>query len=372
MNQLIWHGPFAGQSGYEVMTRAMLIELDKMGVCIALDESTTWNREKISLDEDVARRLQRMMNQKVQPGTPAIMHQRAQQRLLDRLPADCKRYIYTLFETDRLPEPWEKELQAVDGVFTFSNFNRDLWAQNSGLDKDRIHILPWGIEKEFKVDGLKANILNKKEFTFIANGDFTERKNFEVLLEAFTKEFKANEDVCLVLKTHYGGFGMQQRRRLVSRLKELSTSWVANPPKILFFGDKVTTPDIANLYRACDCLVLPSRGEGLGLPVLEAMACGLPIIATNWSSLSELGFQGHNLSYTLEQISSVDYIRKCPEALNHKWASVDVEELRKAMRHMFTNKEEAKAMGLANAETAKARTWHDAAVKILKVIGGEQ
>jgi glycosyltransferase involved in cell wall biosynthesis len=375
MNQLIWHGPFAGQSGYEVITRGMLLALDKLGVKIALDESSSWNRERIILDEDVEQRFQRMMQTKVQPNTIAIMHQRKQSQLTDRL-SGGKKFVYTLFETDRLPSPWLEELREMDGIFTFSNFNKEMWVKNSGFDASKIHVLPWGVEKEFTLEGPKAKLLNKKGFTFIGNGDFTERKNFEVLIEAYTKEFKANEDVCLILKTHYGGFTKQHRLRTLQRLKKLSTLWVENPPKILFFGEKVTVEDIANLYRACDCLVLPSRGEGLGLPVIEAMACGLPIIATNWSSLAELDFEGWKLSYELAQIDSVEYIRKCPEALNHKWASVDVDDLRRAMRKMFEDREDSKTKGLANAQKVAGRTWHDAAVELLKAVfkgeGGQQ
>ena len=372
MMQLIWHGPFAGQSGYEVITREILVELDKMGVQVALDESPSWNRERLNLEPDVIRRFERMLGTRVATGTPAIMHQRKQPHLMARLEPACKTYVYTLFETDRLPVPWESELKEMDGVFTFSNFNKDAWVKTSGLSEDKVHVLPWGTSKEFNTNGPRANILNKKGFTFMTNGDFTERKNFEVLVEAYTKEFKPNEDVCLLFKTHFGGFTANDRKMLLNRLKTLSTAWVENPPKIVFYGDKIPTVDMANLYRACDCFVLPSRGEGLGLPIIEAMACGLPIIATNWSALPELGFKGHLISHTLEQIDSISYIKKCPDALNHNWASASVDDLRTAMRDMFEHRDGAKAMGIANSKIAEKRTWHDAAVKIVKVIlGGE-
>jgi glycosyltransferase involved in cell wall biosynthesis len=51
----------------------------------------------------------------------------------------------------------------------------------------------------------------------------------------------------------------------------------------------VDKPQLADLYRGAVCLVLPSRYEGFGLPVLEAMACGTPVVATNDAALREVG-----------------------------------------------------------------------------------
>jgi len=370
MNQIIWHGPVFGQSGYEVITREILIALDKIGVRVRLDLPERWNAEKIVLPWEIESRLDRMINTSVIPGTPIIMHQQIQP-IVDQLIDGTKKYCYTLFETDRLPEPWKEGLLKMDGIFTFSNFNKDCWTKD-GLDNNKIHVLPYGVSKEFTNGCGKANILNKKGFTFIANGDFVERKNFEALIEAYTTEFKANENVTLVLKTHYGGFVRSHRNNLLNTLKSLAKKWNTKPPRILFYGDKISVDDMASLYRACDCLVMPSRGEGLGLPILEAMACGLSIIATNWSAIHEIDFEGIKVTANIETIDNIEFIKKCPHALNHKWANIDVKELKKSIRWMFENQEESKSMGKLNAEKIKYKTWHDAAINIIRVISEKE
>jgi glycosyltransferase involved in cell wall biosynthesis len=55
--------------------------------------------------------------------------------------------------------------------------------------------------------------------------------------------------------------------------------------------------DIPRLYAAVDCFVLPTRGEGWGLPIFEAMAMGLPVIATNWSG--QVDFMNENNAFPI-------------------------------------------------------------------------
>ncbi len=366
MYPLIWYGPVAGQSGYEVITRNILVALDKLGVTVRLDEAINWNLERLSLDYDVWSRLRRMSQTKIPTDTPLVMHQQMQP-MSSRVSKGTKKYIYSLFETDKVPQPWKEGFLKADGIFTFSKFNKDTWIAD-GIPKEKIHVLPWGIEKEFTPEGKKADILNKKGFTFLTNGDFTERKNFEVLIEAYTTEFEPQEDVCLIIKSHYSGFTKQHQENVKHMIRNLCYKHNHTPPRILFFGAKIATEDMANLYRACDCFVLPSRGEGLGLPVLEAMACGLPVIATNGSALAELPFEGLRIDATLEVIDSVPYITKCPHALNHKWHNVSASDLKVLLRSMYENQERAKLMGQVNAKVTEDRTWHYAAIEIIKVL----
>jgi alpha-1,3-rhamnosyl/mannosyltransferase len=51
---------------------------------------------------------------------------------------------------------------------------------------------------------------------------------------------------------------------------------------------RVDDDQLVTLYRGADCLVFPSRGEGFGLPLLEAMACGAPVVASRAASIPEV------------------------------------------------------------------------------------
>ena len=61
-----------------------------------------------------------------------------------------------------------------------------------------------------------------------------------------------------------------------------------------------------------------------------------------------------------------------PHALNHKWAKIDNKDIRKALREAFTNQKEYKTMGEHNAKIAKDLHWHNAALEMMRVIGGAE
>ena len=88
------------------------------------------------------------------------------------------------------------------------------------------------------------------------------------------------------------------------------------------------------LYKSVSSFVLPTRGEGWCLPCVEAMACGLPIIVTNYSG---------PLSYLNESFS---YPIKVRDILNDDGtAEPDLKESIRLMRHLYKNRREGKRKG---------------------------
>ncbi|KAI3770160.1 hypothetical protein L6452_01283 [Arctium lappa] len=63
--------------------------------------------------------------------------------------------------------------------------------------------------------------------------------------------------------------------------------------------------DFSGLYKAADAFVLPSRGEGRGRPIVEAMAMSLPVIATNWSGPTEYLSEENNYPLPVDRMSEV-------------------------------------------------------------------
>ena len=101
------------------------------------------------------------------------------------------------------------------------------------------------------------------------------------------------------------------------------------------------------LYRAVNAFVLPTRGEGWGLPLMEAMAMGLPTISTNYGG--QVAFMNPQnsflVNYTLEDVpASFDRFHALPDT-PMQWAKPDIGHLRAVMRQVRSNPAEARARG---------------------------
>lgn len=366
--ELIFYAPVWGQSGFEQLSRGLILALDQMGVDIELRPSQEWNSERVGLSPSTIHRLTRMMNTRVNPLAPHVLYQipRGQHVTVDA-PVIC----YTLFETDRCPQPWMEALMRMDKIFVFSAFNRDGWI-DSGMPKEKISALPVAVDSFiYNPNGPRMEISNKKGFVFLTSGDFTERKNFEAVLEAFVKEFDGNDAVTLIIKSHFGGFTKKHRRDCISRFSEISQRFSGNnPPRILFWGDKISDHAMAALYRSVDAFVLTSRGEGLGMQYLECMASGVPVIHADWSAHTDYlnSFNSYPVSVTLKIIDDPNYIVKCPQALNNKWCQVNIDDLRGAMRHVVSNYGEAKEKAEKAMAWAREATWQRMAIGFISEI----
>jgi len=113
-------------------------------------------------------------------------------------------------------------------------------------------------------------------FRFLHISSCFPRKGADILLAAYGRAFRVFHDVVLVIKTFPNPHN--------DILEQLARHRALDPryPKVEIIQDDWTPGQIAALYRACQVLVSPSRGEGFGLPIAEAMLHGLPVIATGW------------------------------------------------------------------------------------------
>ncbi len=171
------------------------------------------------------------------------------------------------------------------GLSTVSEYSKRDMVKFYGLDPDKINVVPEGVDTSvFRPldDGLALSQWRVETFgedvPFLAYvGKPTERRNLSALIHAFS-ELK-NEGLPHKLLIAGASLpGTSPFREVVKRLG------VQNDVKVLEY---VTHQEMPVLYNAASLLVYPSSYEGFGMPVLEAMACGTPVIALNNTAFPE-------------------------------------------------------------------------------------
>jgi glycosyltransferase involved in cell wall biosynthesis len=182
------------------------------------------------------------------------------------------------WEFGGIPAEWVAPMRdLVDEIWVPSSWLKECYVQ-SGIPEGKVVVVPNGVDcSVFRPDGERFPLATAKGCRFLFVGGTIQRKGFDLLLETYLKSFRAGDDVCLVIKAQGGGvYGSPDVPELLRKLREAD----AQAPEIEYRTDDLTEPQMAALYRACDVLVLPYRGEGFGLPIAEGMASGLPVLVT--------------------------------------------------------------------------------------------
>jgi alpha-1,3-rhamnosyl/mannosyltransferase len=153
-----------------------------------------------------------------------------------------------------------RTIRAVDRVFAVSEFSKRETAELTGVDPDRIDVVPNAVEPIFQQQGDAA----EGEYV-LAVGTLEPRKNLARVVEATAR---AGVQLRLVGASGWGEAGVGGRH----------VSWLG----------RIDDAELAAAYRGAKALVFPSLYEGFGIPALEAMACGTPVVTSAESAMAEL------------------------------------------------------------------------------------
>lgn len=217
-----------------------------------------------------------------------------------------------------------------------------------------------GVDHLLDVNEKKVNLKTKKAFKFLHISSCFPRKGVDVLLKAYCSTFKNSDDVCLVIKT------FPNPHNDVESQIEYYKSIDKNCPEIELINKDLTDEHIVSLYRQCNCLVGPSRGEGYGLPMAEAMLFDLPVITT--------GFGGQVDFCNNETAWLIDYdftkAQTHMKLFNSYWVNPKWEHLSELMQNILNlSKEEIKIKTDKAKENILAHhKWKDCASRMLQAV----
>jgi hypothetical protein len=121
----------------------------------------------------------------------------------------------------------------------------------------------------------------------------------------------------------------------------------------------LTEGQLASLYTACQCFVAPYRGEGFGMPILEAMACGLPAIVPRGGPSDDFVSEETGILLPAEVVQE-DY--RADLGIRPTHLEVSPRDLRRAMRQAFENADQTRSIGTRASQAVRSRfTWENTA-----------
>jgi glycosyltransferase involved in cell wall biosynthesis len=280
-----------------------------------------------------------------------------------------RKVIWVVFESDRLPPLWLDQMQAYDRVWTPSDWGRDVLLAH-GLEPDRVRVVEEGVNDVV----FRPEPIAHPGFVFLSVGKYEDRKSIDETIEAFKAEFPASYEssVQLWLKADYPG-----RPARAAQLR----SKVASDPRIRILSDSMTDRELAKVYNSADAFVFPSKAEGFGLPCIEAIACGVPLIATDYSGQSVILKHIRGLfvpvDYSLVPIDDADYCNLYRGDYDSpdlgRWADPSMPSLRQAMRAVYQDNASWRERAARASEIIHSRlSWDRIGAKVLHELADVQ
>lgn len=353
-----WAANIFDFSGYAWLSRQILPTLAQRDVSLEAQSFTADEKlvAQLKSQPTVLATWQHLLKQQVNQGVYVIFHPPVSWGGEDYF-AHCRQhnpgfdaYVgITMFETDRLPAGWSDACNQMDEVWVPATFNRDTFI-NAGVNPAKLQVIPFGLDTNI-YDPARVTPLDipeKQGFTFLSVFQWSKRKGWDVLLKAYLSAFSAEDDVSLVIRA-YPGYVKEPSLR--QRLDAYMTALGYDPhriPPIILLEQFIAESEMPALYAAADTFVLPTRGEGWGIPFMEAMAMGCPVIGTRWSA--HLDFMSDVNSYLIdiEGLAPVDPEQTQENPFytsDQQWAEPSITHTATLMRRVYEHQTEARAKG---------------------------
>lgn len=266
-------------------------------------------------------------------------------------------------ETDKCNIEWQNACNKMDLVIVPSTFTKNSLNFNGSINK-RVEVIPEAYSASIDSDSQELELKEiTTKFNFLLFGQVTavdlesDRKNIFYTIKWFCEEFANDKNVGLIIKSNLGTNCVFHRQALRNNfLRVINEVRKGEYPKIYLLNGDMTSDEVASLMKSnkVNCMISLTRGEGYGLPLVDAAAAGLPIIATNWSGHLEFLSKGH--------FSKVEFdLVKIPDSKLD--GNIFVEGARWAMPRELDAK---KRMRKSYESTSKPKEWADELRKKIK------
>lgn len=337
---ILWFCPITDPSGYGIVSREYLKRLNKYNdLSIRIIPRSFHYGDKLRIPMEERLLFENLMKTEHVVDAPLLTIYHLQPDNFRLIPG-CEKHIgMTVFETEGIPEYWKAKMNKMSEIWTFSTFCRDVFKRNIARD---IRIIPHGVDTIKYKSGVnplsKIKECTDGKFVFGSSFAWQPRKNPNGLIESFLREFMdKKEKVCLVIKTF-----IFNPKYIKNEINKIKTKIGCNHdfPDIFLITDAIEDSDMPRFYNSLDAYALISKGEGFSMSHMEAMACGLPVIGTNWGG--NLDFMNRTNSYLVDckvkQVSKEDASIQ-PMFNNLAWAEIEIADIQKALRSVYEERD---------------------------------
>ncbi len=353
----MWQCPIFNFSGYGDEGRAMITAMQKRGHPVT---ARAWGQEVPEFIDQLAASA---------PSRLLSLHQAVQTPLghpfvsVQHMPGYCATPVQgaqanvmrTMFETDSIPADWVGRLNQMDEVWVPASFNRETFTR-AGVSVP-VEVVPGGVDGSLFRPGLRPlRVHGVRGTVFLSIFEWSYRKGWDVILSAWAAAFGPDDDASLVLRTApHEGSCFDPNERIDAFLESIGKSRRDVAP-IIVLDRPLSLTDLPRLYAAADVYVSASRGEGWGRPMIEAMACRLPTVATRWSGNLEFMDDENSVLLDIEGLRAIDGRAEFAFYRGHSWAEPSVEHLVEVMTRLEADAEYRTRIG-ARARADVERKW---------------
>jgi glycosyltransferase involved in cell wall biosynthesis len=352
MKKVVLRGPALTQSGYGVHCRQIakwLLQRPDVDLKIIVTPwgSTPWHINGDSCDGLIGQIMKRTIKS---DGVNADISFQLQlpNEWTPNLAREKNIGITAAVETDICSPTWVQACNSMDAIIVPSQHTKQCLT-NTGTITKPLYVVPESYSSSItSTNGSSVELPTfSTSFNFLIFGQLTgnnphnDRKNIFNTIKWICETFKDDPEVGIVIKTNIGTNSKIDRNIVTGILKTLLSEVRQGPgPKIYLIHGDMNDDTVAALYKhkQIKALVALTRGEGFGLPILEAAASGLPIIATGWSGHLDYLKLGKyvNIYYQLEEVhkSRVDggiFVK------GSRWANPSEEDFKKRIAKFKSN-----------------------------------
>ncbi len=264
------------------------------------------------------------------------------------LPGSGRRILRTTFEAFGIPERLVRTMNGFDQIWCMSSYDREIFAA-AGVDPSRLLEVPPRLHRAADPEQVREYRLAREPGErLLSIFKFEERKNPRALLRAFAEIAAARPEARLVLKVD--GISTADLYRFALSIPGVGSEAIS---RIEVVDRALSDEELARLYLEADAFVLPSRGEGFGLPYLEALSFGIPVIAPDRGGHRDF-CTGENSYLVPARLIGAGDEWLLPIYRGTRWLEVDAGELARATISALEDKADLAKRGL-NGIAAAAR-----------------